>query len=138
MEIRSFREGDEPAVVRLWQDCKLVAAQNDPHKDIRRKIDVQPDLFLVGLKNGRIVATLMAGYEGHRGWLNYLAVAPQFQRQGYGRQIVDEAEKRLRALGCPKINLMVRRSNTGVVEFYQKAGFSQDDVISLGKRLQRD
>jgi len=80
----------------------------------------------------------MAGYEGHRGWLNYLAVAPHEQRGGLGRQMVAEAEKRLRALGCPKINLQVRRSNAGVMEFYRKIGFSEDDVASMGKRLETD
>jgi len=84
------------------------------------------------------VATVMAGYEGHRGWLNYLAVAPDLQRTGLGRRMVSEAEKRLRALGCPKINLQVRRSNAEVMDFYRKLGFSEDDVASMGKRLERD
>jgi len=138
MTIRPFQTGDETAVVQLWQDCGLVRSVNDPHKDIRRKMSAQPDLFLVGTIGTRIVATVMAGYEGHRGWLNYLAVAPNQQRGGLGRQMVAEAEKRLRALGCPKINLQVRRSNAGVMEFYRRIGFSEDDVASMGKRLETD
>jgi ribosomal protein S18 acetylase RimI-like enzyme len=138
MEIRTFRPEDESAVIQLWRDCGLVVSHNDPHKDIRRKMAAQPDLFFVGVAGNRIVATLMAGYEGHRGWLNYLAVAPDKQRAGVGRQMVAEAESRLRALGCPKINLMVRRSNAGVIAFYHKLGFAEDEVVSMGKRLEKD
>ncbi len=82
-----------------------------------------------------MVATVMVGYDGHRGWINYLAVAPNLQRQGVGRQLMAAAESRLRERGCPKINLQVRRSNRGVIAFYERLGFSEDDVVSLGKRL---
>ena len=80
----------------------------------------------------------MVGYEGHRGWINYLAVAPDCQVGGYGRRLMEEAEARLRGLGCPKINLQIRSSNTGVIEFYERIGFSIDDVVSMGKRLEED
>ena len=113
MVIRPFRDGDEAEVVKLWRDCGLVVPQNDPQKDIRRKLAFQPDLFIVGIDGGRVVATVMAGYDGHRGWLNYFAVAPDLQRTGLGRRLVEEAEKLLRGLGCPKINLQVRRSQRG-------------------------
>jgi ribosomal protein S18 acetylase RimI-like enzyme len=86
----------------------------------------------------RVVATVMAGYDGHRGWINYLAVAPDCQRQGLGGQIMAEAERRLRAAGCPKINLQVRTSNAGVIAFYRSIGYVLDDVVSLGKRLEED
>lgn len=138
MQIRPFQPGDEEAVIALWRSCDLVRPWNDPRKDIRRKLDVRPDLFLVGLVDGQIVASVMAGYEGHRGWLNYLAVAPEHQRRGYARAVVDEAERRLRAAGCPKINLQVRTSNRGVIEFYRRLGYTVDDVVSLGKRLEHD
>ena len=138
MEIRTYRAEDEAAVLHLWRACNLVVAQNDPLKDIQRKTAVQPDLFLVGLESGRIVATVMAGYEGHRGWLNYLAVVPDLRKKGLGRQMVEEAERKLRQLGCPKINLLVRTSNIDVLEFYQRLGFSKDDVVGMGKRLIKD
>lgn len=138
MHIRTFHPDDEVAVVALWRRCDLVRAWNDPAKDIRRKLKVRPDLFLVGLVGEEIVASVMAGYEGHRGWLNYLAVAPEHQRRGYARAIVEEAERLLREAGCPKINLQVRTSNRGVIEFYRKVGYSVDDVVSLGKRLEHD
>jgi ribosomal protein S18 acetylase RimI-like enzyme len=80
----------------------------------------------------------MVGYEGHRGWLNYLAVAPEHQRKGFGRAIVEEAERLLRKEGCPKINLQVRTSNQGALEFYRRIGYAVDDVVSMGKRLERD
>jgi len=138
MRIRPFQPSDEPAVLSLWQRCDLVRPWNDPAKDIRRKLDVRPDLFLVGELDGQIIASVMAGYEGHRGWLNYLAVSPQHQRRGYARAIVAEAERLLRRAGCPKINLQVRSTNQAVIEFYKKIGYSVDEVISLGKRLKHD
>jgi len=99
---------------------------------------VQPELFLVGFVSGEFAATVMAGYEGHRGWLNYLAVAPRFRRQGLGRKLVAESEARLRQMGCPKINLQIRTGNTAVIEFYRRIGFKADDVVSMGKRLEAD
>src|ERR1700709_158349 len=102
MTIRPYQEADEGQVVALWRSCDLVVPQNDPHQDIRSKQSIQPELFLVGLLDGLVVATLMAGYDGHRGWLNYLAVSPSRQRQGLGRQMVRDAEAALAALGCPK------------------------------------
>jgi ribosomal protein S18 acetylase RimI-like enzyme len=86
----------------------------------------------------KIVATVMAGYDGHRGWINYLAVHPDHQHTGIGRNMMDEAEIRLRAAGCPKINLQVRRTNSKMIEFYRKIGYKLDDVVSLGKRLEPD
>jgi len=138
MEIRPFQIEDEAAVISLWQRCDLVRPWNDPRKDIRRKLGVRPDLFLVGLLDGQIVACVIAGYEGHRGWLNYLAVAPEHQRHGLAQTIVEEAERLLRAEGCPKINLQIRTSNHGVIDFYKRLGYSIDDVVSMGKRLEHD
>jgi ribosomal protein S18 acetylase RimI-like enzyme len=80
----------------------------------------------------------MAGYEGHRGWINYLAVAPSHRRKGYAGRLMEEAEKRLKAAGCPKINLQVRETNLDVIQFYQSIGFATDRVVSLGKRLIKD
>src|SRR5262249_46216106 len=107
MEIRCFRPEDEPAVVALWQRCGLTRPWNDPHRDIRRKLQVRRDLFLVAVLDSDIVGTVMAGYEGHRGWVNYLGVAPEHQRKGLGRALMAEAERLLRLSGCPKINLQV-------------------------------
>ncbi len=138
MEIRPYRESDQDAVVALWSECGLVRPWNDPVKDIHRKLRVQRDLFLVGSMDGRLVATMMVGYEGHRGWVNYLAVAADCRKQGFGRLLMGEAETRLREMGCPKINLQIRRSNADVVAFYRSIGYSGDDVVSMGKRLIED
>ena len=138
VQIRPFNSDDEKAVVALWQRCDLVRPWNDPHRDIQRKRRVRPELFLVGVLNGQIIASVMAGYEGHRGWLNYLAVLPELQRRGYARAIVTEAERLLREAGCPKINLQIRTSNHGVLEFYRRLGYAVDDVVSMGKRLEHD
>ena len=138
MEIRPYRESDQDAVVALWRECGLVKPWNDPVKDIRRKMGIQRDLFLVGSMDGRLVASVMIGFEGHRGWVNYLAVAADCRNRGFGRLLMDEAEARLREIGCPKISLQIRRSNADVVAFYRSIGYSEDDVVSMGKRLIED
>jgi len=138
IEIRPYESSYERQVVQLWTDCGLVVPWNNPHRDIQRKLDAQPELFLVGCLAGKIIATVMAGYDGHRGWINYLAVHPDHQHTGIGRRMMDEAEIRLRTTGCPKINLQVRRTNVKVIEFYKKIGYKLDDVVSFGKRLEPD
>ena len=135
LELRPFEREDADAVVRLWRRCDLVVPSNDPHRDIARKLTHQRDLFLVAVDEGEVIGSIMAGYDGHRGWLNYLAVDPDRRRMGVGRALVEEAERRLRALGCPKINLQIRTTNRDVARFYRALGFSLDDVISMGKRL---
>jgi len=114
--------------------CKLTRPWNDPHKDIARKLAVQPELFLVGVIDGA-VGSVMAGYEGHRGWMNYLAVAPRHRGRGFGRALVEHVERLLRERGCPKVGLLVRNSNKEAAEFYRRLGYAQDQSISLGKRL---
>lgn len=138
MEIRRFAETDSEAVIALWQRCGLLRRWNDPRKDIARKLRVQPELFLVGVVDGRIAASVMAGYEGHRGWINYLAVDPELRRGGLGKAMMAAAEKRLGLLGCPKVNLQIRRGNEDVVAFYDRLGYVEDDVVSMGKRLESD
>ena len=134
-KIRSYQASDESAVIDLWQRCNLVVPKNDPQHDIEMKRKVQPDLFFVGTVSGRIVATAMAGYDGHRGWIYYLAVDPDDRRQQIGRRMMAKAESELKKRGCPKINLQVRSSNQAVISFYERLGFSNDDVIGLGKKL---
>ena len=138
MEIRPYEPGDEAAVVALWQECGLTRPWNDPHKDIERKLAVQPELFLVGVVDGAVVASVMAGYEGHRGWVNYLAVAPRFRAHGFARRLMRRVEELLLARGCPKVSLLVRSSNSQALAFYQHLGYLPDESISLGKRLIAD
>lgn len=138
MQIRQFQTADEAQVIALWRECDLLRPWNDPYKDIARKLLVRPDLFLVGTIDDRIIASVMAGYEGHRGWLNYLGVAPEYRRRGLAAQLVAAAERLLAQSGCPKINLQVRTSNRDVINFYRRIGYVFDDVVSLGKRLEKD
>jgi len=125
-------------VVALWEACKLTRPWNDPRKEIARKLAVQPELFLVGEAEDGIVASAMAGYEGHRGWVNYLAVAPAFRGRGYGRALMRHVEAALERRGCPKVSLLVRNANVDAIEFYRRLGYAQDDSVALGKRLIAD
>jgi len=138
MLIRPFQPADEAAVVELWQRCDLTRPWNDPHKDIQRKLKVQPELFLVGEIDGQLVASAMAGYEGHRGWVNYLAVCPEQRQRGLARQLMAYIEEQLLAMGCPKLSLQVRDSNTAALAFYERLGYKVDASVSLGKRLIAD
>ena len=138
MEILPYETNDENEVIALWDACGLITPANDPLMDINRKLEVDRDLFLVGRNKSAIVATVMGGYEGHRGWINYLAVAPSERRQGYGQKMMAAVEGLIEKKGCPKINLQVRAANEDVIEFYKALGYRVDDVIGLGKRLKVD
>ena len=138
MIIRPYADADQAQVVALWQICELTRPWNDPVKDIARKQQVRPEWFLVGELDGQVIASVMFGYEGHRGWMNYLAVAPQYQSKGYAQALIETGEALLLAAGCPKISLQVRSSNAKVIAFYQSLGYAQDEAISLGKRLISD
>ncbi len=135
MLIRPYQPDDEDAVVALWQACELTRPWNDPRKDIARKLTVQRDLFFVGTQDGAVMASVMAGFDGHRGWVNYLAVHPSHQKHGHGQALMRAVEQALLAMGCPKINLQVRAANTGVLAFYGRIGYANDEVVSLGRRL---
>jgi ribosomal protein S18 acetylase RimI-like enzyme len=138
MQIRPFEDIDEVAIVALWSCCGLLRPWNDPHKDIARKRRVQRELFLVCTIDDKLVASVMAGYDGHRGWINYLAVDPLFRRRGLGRELMREVQHRLQSLGCAKINLQIRRENVEAIAFYERIGFSEDAALSFGKQLERD
>jgi ribosomal protein S18 acetylase RimI-like enzyme len=138
LQIRPFSEEDADAVVALWERCGLTRGWNDPRRDIARKLAVQRELFLVALSGERLVATVMAGYEGHRGWVNYLAVDHAWRGRGLGREMMAVVERELTARGCPKVALLIRRDNVRAAGFYCHLGYAEDDVISMGKRLEAD
>lgn len=138
MQIRTYLTIDESAVIALWQACGLTRPWNNPALDIARKLSVQPELFLVGELEGEIVASVMAGYEGHRGWVNYLGVAPEHRGKGLARAMMGRVEALLLERGCPKINLQVRADNAAALGFYAAIGYGQDPALSLGKRLIHD
>lgn len=134
--IRPYTESDEAGVIWLWREVfPDNPPWNEPKADIQRKLACQRELFLVGEWNGRIVATVIGGFDGHRGWLHLVAVSPDCQRRGFGKRMMNEAEKRLREIGCTKINLQVRASNVGVVSFYNQLGYAVEERVSMGKRL---
>lgn len=144
MKIRPFLESDEPAAARLWRDVfpdvvphavRATDQHNHPETDIRRKLAIQRELFLVATIGSELVGTAMAGYDGHRGWVYYLVVHPGRRRQGIGRALMAEVERRLERMSCPKLNLQVRASNQQVVSFYRKLGYEVEERISMGKRL---
>ena len=138
MKIRCFTEEDRSSVIELWKSCKLTRPWNDPNKDIDRKIKFQSELFLVGIVDSKLVSSAMAGYDGHRGSVFYLAVHPDYQGLGYGKQLMKYIESLLLQLGCPKLNIVVRSTNESVLEFYDILSYKPDDIISLGKRLISD
>jgi len=121
--------------IDLWKRCGLVVSHNDPSKDIFRKNQVNSEWFFVGEFEGAIIATCMVGYDGHRGCVNYLAVDPSHQGKGYGRDLMKKAEEVLLKVNCPKINLLVRNTNINVISFYKELGYSDNECISMGKRL---
>lgn len=135
MQIRSFASTDTDAVVRLWTESGLVRPWNDPLRDIHRKLTVQPDLFLIADVDGEVVGSAMVGFDGHRGWVNYLAVAEAHRRKGYAQALMARAEHELLLLGCPKLNLQVRAGNDAVIGFYHSLGYTEDHAVGLGKRL---
>ena len=136
--IRPFQEGDKEALVSLWDICKLTVPWNNPYEDIARKLKVQAELFFVGYMEDKLIGSIMAGYDGHRGYINYFAVHPDFQARGYGKQLMDNVEKGLRELGCPKINLQIREGDDKVFSYYQKLGFVEEKRIIMGKKLEDD
>jgi ribosomal protein S18 acetylase RimI-like enzyme len=136
--LRPFEPSDQEAVIALWGRCELLRPWNDPRRDIARKLTVQPDLFIVAVRRDALVGSVMAGFDGHRGWMNYLAVDPAWRRAGVGQRLVARAEAALQALGCPKVNLQVRGGNDAALAFYRDLGYAQDDVVSLGRRLIAD
>ncbi|WP_431225510.1 GNAT family acetyltransferase [Serratia sp. L9] len=138
MEIRVFRQDDFEEVITLWERCDLLRPWNDPEMDIERKLNHDPDLFLVAEVSGEVVGSVMGGYDGHRGSAYYLGVHPDYRGRGIANALINRLEKKLIARGCPKIQLMVREDNDTVIEMYEKLGYEIQGITSLGKRLIED
>jgi ribosomal protein S18 acetylase RimI-like enzyme len=127
---------DREAVIQLWQEVfDYTSAHNAPAFSIDRKIAVHDGLFFVATADGAVIGTIMAGYDGHRGWIYSLAVAPESRRHGIGTALMRYAEAALLERGCPKINLQVTETNAAIVSFYQKLGFAVEPRISMGKKI---
>jgi ribosomal protein S18 acetylase RimI-like enzyme len=138
MEFRPMRDGEEAAVIRLWEVCGLTRPWNEPMRDLEFARGKSNSEILVAMKGDRVIATVMAGHDGHRGTIYYLAVDPAEQGNGLGRQAVAAAEAWLKDRGVWKVNLLIRRENAKVLGFYQSLGYEPNDVVSLGRWLDRD
>lgn len=138
MDIRNFAESDRASLIELWKACSLTRPWNNPNKDIDRKVQFQPDLFFVAEVDSSLIASAMAGYDGHRGSVFYLAVHPDYQGRGYGQKLMRYIEESLVELGCPKLNILVRSTNESALGFYENLSYTVDDVVSVGKRLIKD
>ena len=138
MQIRVFQESDEPAVIALWKQVfAYPEPRNDPATSIRRKLAAQRNLFFVAVDGeGKLVGTVMGGYDGHRGWIYSLAVDPAHHRQKVGTALMRHVEKALTDHGAPKINLQVFPTNSGAIAFYEKLGYRVEERISMGKTLE--
>ena len=137
--IRIYRERDREQVLALWQECDLIHPKNDPQKDLDRKKGFGEELFLVIEESEKIIGTVMGGYDGHRGIINYLGVHPSFRGQGLGKMLLQAVEQKLKDLGCPQVNLLVWSNNSEVLEFYKKTQYSEaNDIVLLRKRLISD
>ncbi|MDX1358780.1 MAG: GNAT family acetyltransferase [Clostridia bacterium] len=138
MKIRKFEKSDTEQVVKIWEECGLLHPPNDPYQEIKNKSEFQPDLFLVGEINGVPIATIMIGYEGRRGWINSLAVLPEFRGRGHGEKLVKHALDVLKELGAPKVNLLIRPTNLKVRAFYEKLGFKFEDATLMAHRFPKE
>jgi ribosomal protein S18 acetylase RimI-like enzyme len=137
-QIRPYLESDETAVAALWREVFPDSPPwNHPETDIKRKLAVQRELFVVALVDSQVVGTAMGGFDGHRGWVHYVAVSPQHRKQGIGSALMSQVEESLVRLGCSKLNLQVRTSDREVVAFYSKLGYETEERISMSKRLDR-
>ncbi|PYN68481.1 MAG: GNAT family acetyltransferase [Candidatus Rokuibacteriota bacterium] len=137
LSVRPFQHGEREALQRLW--ARVFPDDppwNAPEVMIENKLKVQPELLLVGEVEGTLVGAMIAGFDGVRGWIYHLAIAPEYRRRGFATQLVRAAEDGLRRLGCPKVNLQVRAVNHEVVAFYRSIGYEIEERVSMGRRLE--
>ncbi len=131
-------EADAAAVIALWQACGLTRPWNDPADDYALALASGASAVLVAREDGGIAGSVMVGFDGHRGWVYYLAVAPGRRRGGLGRVLMAAAEAWLRARGCPKMQLMVRPENEAALGFYAALGMERQELVAVGKFLGRE
>ena len=136
MRIKPYEKTDLDPVMALWSVVfPNPPSHNDPFADIQSKLKVQPDLFFVAVDDGHVVGTAMSGFDGHRGWVYYVAVHPDYRRRGIGSALMQEVERALVEIGCRKLNLQIRSENAPVQAFYNSLGYAVEDRISMGKTL---
>ena len=135
MQIKEATLENAGEIIKIWEECNLTRPWNNPSDDIKNAILNPTSTILLLCSNDKIIGTVMVGYDGHRGWIYYLAVAKEFQKMGFGKTLVLEAEKWLKANNVPKVNLMIRTANIKVKEFYESMKYIQSDVITMEKWL---
>ena len=133
--IRPAISADEAAVIALWRACDLVVSHNDPATDFRFALAGTASTMLVAEEGDQIIGSVMVGHDGHRGWLYYLAAAPERQGQGIGRAMVEAAERWLQDRGVPKVQLMIRPTNVAVANFYERLGYEDVPRVLMAKWL---
>lgn len=133
MEIREFALSDYEDVIDLWQRAGLSLSRSDSIEGIKRKLERDSELFLVVEEDKQIIGAVMGCFDGRRGWVNHLAIDPDFQGNQIGKNIMDELERRFREVGCEKVNLLISMDNTKVQGFYERLGFTQDPLVFMEK-----
>ncbi len=133
--IRTATLNDISAITQIWDECKLTRPWNNPNDDIKNALTTPTSTILLLCNNAQIIGSVMLGYDGHRGWIYYLAVKTEYQKQGCGKKLVEEAENWLKVRNVPKVNLMIRNTNKAVKEFYESIGYKDDEVITMAKWL---
>ena len=138
MQIRQFTMDDYEAVYALWKSLvpAISLRPSDRREEIEKKLSRDPELFLVAEEDGRVVGVIMGAWDGRRGWLHHLAVAPDYQDRGIGTTLLAQIEERLRAKGCLKVNLLVHRDNEGARRLYKRLGYEEmAPFVAMGKEL---
>ena len=135
VEIGELREAEIEAAVALWREAGLLRPWNDPRADIRLALAGPSSAMIAARAQARLAATVMVGWDGHRGWIYYLAVARDLQRRGIGARMVKAAEDWLAERGAPKLNLLVRAENEAVLGFYELLGYRRSDTVLLQRVL---
>lgn len=134
--VRVYQTSDENDVISLWERTfPDDPPWNKPIDVIKNKLAFQPDWFFVCVYNGKLVGTVLAGYDGVRGWVQKVAADPDYQRRGIASMLMSTAEQALRQAGCPKLNLQTRTSNSSAIAFYEQAGYKTEDRVSMSKKL---
>lgn len=136
MIVRRFRAEDYDEVFKLWKECRLELGASDSREEILRFIERNPNTSLVGEEDGKITAAVFGGFDGRRGLVHHLAVKPELQKMGYGREILNALEEEFRSMGVIKLSFWVKKNNIGVVEFYNKSGYElREDIVTMSKIL---